>query len=83
MDPKTLARVVAQIHSRYPEFEGCKPRLRKQPVVATNLDSEPVYLLTFQKSGQVKSGSGTLALPRILRVIVNSQGKIQKVSTSR
>jgi hypothetical protein len=83
MDPKTLARVVAQIHSRYPEFDGCKPRLRKQAALAADPDAEPVYLLTFQKSGQVKSGSGTLNLPRILRVVVNSQGKIQKVSTSR
>lgn len=83
MDAKMLARVVAQIHSRYPEFEGCKPRLRKQPALAANPDSEPVYLLTFQKSGKVNSGGGTIDIPRILRVIVNSQGKIQKVSTSR
>ncbi len=83
MDPKTLSRVVAQIYSRYPEFDGCKPRVRKQPTVEAAPTAETMYLLTFQKTGQVKSGNGAISMTRILRVVVSSQGKIKKVSTSR
>lgn len=83
MDQKTLSQVVAQVHRRYPEFDDCKPRVRRQPVIEGSSAADATYLLTFQKSGQVKSASGTATLTRILRVVVNAQGKIIKVSTSR
>ena len=84
MDPKLLKQIVSQIHKRYPEFDGCQPKVRVQTPPAGQGDSNPPkYLLTFSGKGTAKSAGGTKSIPRYLRVVVDSSGKILKVTTSR
>ena len=84
MEPKILQQVVTQIHKRYPEFAGCKPRVRRQapPTNATAL-GEPTYLLTFSTAATAQSAGGSRTMPRYLRVVVNERGKLIKITTSR
>ncbi len=84
MDPKLILQISKIVYKRFPEVEGKKPRVRKQ--AQTNgarpkkkADSQ-TYLLTFQGQGQ---GPGGRKIPRLIRVVANSNGKIIKMSTSR
>ena len=84
MDPKLLQQVVAKIHKRYPEFAGCKPKVRTQnSVQGQGTSDHPNYLLTFKGTAIAKSSTGNKRMSRYLRVVVDSEGKIQKVTTSR
>jgi hypothetical protein len=84
MDPKLLKQVVNQIHRRYPEFNGCQPKVRRQtPPQAQATSDSPRYLLTFSGKATAMSASGAKSIPRYLRVVVDSTGKIIKVTTSR
>jgi len=84
MDPKLLKQVVSQIHKRYTEFEGCQPKVRQQSPPQGQATSDlPRYLLTFSGKATAKSANGTRSMPRYLRVVVDSTGKIVKVTTSR
>jgi hypothetical protein len=80
MNQTLYKKVVDQIYRRYPEFKGAKPRVRIQKPGDSNSQMKENYLFTFQKTvtlGENKS------LARWVRVVVNSQGKVLKVSTSR
>jgi hypothetical protein len=84
MDPKLLKQVVTEVYDRYPEFAGCRPKVRLQ----TNSQGKPAadppnYLLTFKGSAAARSATGTKSISRYLRVVVDQQGKIIKVTTSR
>lgn len=79
MDPKILARLVAQIHRQYPEFAGVQPRLRQHSPAG----EAGACLLTFQTTARLPAGPGGKALTRILRVTASASGQILKVSTSR
>lgn len=84
MDPKLLKQVVARVHKRYPEFAGCQPKVRLQTAPQGRAGGEPGnYLLTFKGTVTAKSATGTKAMPRYLRVVVDPQGNILKATTSR
>lgn len=84
MDPKILKQVVTQIYRRYPEFAGCQPKVRAQaPPHSQTGDQPPNYLLTFSGKAIAKSASGNKSMPRYLRVVIDANGKILKVTTSR
>lgn len=84
MDPKLLKKTIAQIHKQYPEFAGCQPKVRKQSPSEKAASVHPqTFLLTFSHTGNVQSQSGSRSISRYLRVVVNEQGKIIKVTTSR
>jgi hypothetical protein len=75
MDPTIVRNVSLEIYRRFPEFKGVSPKVQKQ-----SASGSPVYLLIFRS--QAKLGDGK-TLARSVRVVVNEQGKIVKVSTSR
>jgi hypothetical protein len=83
MDPKTLQKISNQVYRQFPEVAGVQPKVRQRPSAgkpaSTNGSSE-TYLLTFQ--GKASLGSGK-SMPRLVRVVATSQGKIIKISTSR
>jgi hypothetical protein len=84
MDPKLLKKTIALIHKQYPEFAGCQPKVRKQtPSDKASYSPAQTFLLTFNHTGTVQSQSGSRSISRYLRVVVNEQGKIIKVTTSR
>lgn len=81
MDPNVLKKVVNQIHHRFPEFSGSKPKVRVQNTPqAKSVRATPTYLLTFHYKA---STNGKKIIPRWVRVVVNERGKILKITTSR
>jgi hypothetical protein len=84
MDAKLLKEVIAQVHRRYPEFAGIQPKVKNQvpPGGASNSAPQTV-LLTFSSTAKAQSSAGSKSMPRYLRVVVNENGKILKVTTSR
>jgi hypothetical protein len=84
MDTNLLKSVVSQIHKKYPEFAGCQPTVRQQSSPqAKSLNTAPNFLLTFQSSGRAQANQVSKTIPRWMRVVVNQQGKILKITTSR
>lgn len=84
MDPSVLKAVVAQVYRRFPEFSGCQPKVRLQDAPQPkSIAIKPTYLLTFHSTARAQSATGSKALPRWVRVVVNEKGKILKVTTSR
>lgn len=84
MDASILKQVVSQIHKRYPEFAGIQPKVRNQKPPQSKAESNTSnYLLTFSGNATAKSASGSKSMPRYLRVVVDANGKILKVTTSR
>ncbi len=92
MDNKTLQNVVNQIQRRFPEFYGIQPKVQKQQMGAAQSGhgrsqmksaSPSTYLLTFHSTGKTASSTQSKSISRWVRVVVNDQGKILKVTTSR
>ncbi len=85
METKTLERLTQNIHRRFPEMAGVKPKVRKQPLpksshTAKDKGVEQNYLLTFNA---VVQGPGGQEITRWVRVVATPQGKIVKISTSK
>jgi hypothetical protein len=81
MDPKLHDSIVNQIYRRFPEFRGVQPKVRIQsPAETKPVNAGTTYLYTFQKNVTTE---GNKTLNRWVRVVVNQNGKILKVSTSR
>lgn len=84
MDPKLVKTITTQIYRRYPEFEGCRPKVRRQAPAQAKSESRPeTYLLTYTQKVQVNSAAGPRTLTRSLRVVTDANGKILKITTSR
>jgi len=81
MDPKVLKTIVQQIHRRFPEFAGIQPKVRQQiSTQPKDFQTKLTYLLTFQKKVVVAESK---SIPRWVRVVIDEQGKILKLTTSR
>ena len=81
MDPKFIKSISAEIFRRFPEVSGSQPKVSTQATAkAANAASAPTFLLTFRGNARTLEGK---AIPRIVRVIANAQGRILKVTTSR
>jgi hypothetical protein len=86
MDARILNDVIRQIQRRFPEMTGVRPKVQAQRASAQRASAQGAgqangtYLLTFQNHVRVAGGQ---SLPRALRVVVNEEGKILKISTSR
>jgi hypothetical protein len=80
MDEAFYKKVVDKVYKRYPEFNGAKPKIRVQKPEGSIPAGSENYLFTFQKKVTVGGGQ---ALDRWVRVVVDKNGKIIKVSTSR
>lgn len=72
MERKTLESICRQIYSRFPEINGCTPKVRAYP--------QEQSLLIFESKGRSADGH---PMPRTVRVVINPSGKIAKVTTSR
>ncbi|MCU0488731.1 MAG: hypothetical protein MUE67_07245 [Anaerolineales bacterium] len=71
MDHTLLTPINQEVYRRFPELRGVKPSMQK---LAQNT------LLIYQS---LVSLPGNKTLQRSVRVVVNEQGKIVKISTSR
>lgn len=72
MNQHLIKEISSQIYKRFPEVEGCKPKIK--------LHGKNQHLLIFHGSGKTANGH---SIPRIVRVVVNRNGKISKTTTSR
>jgi hypothetical protein len=85
MDPELLQTVSQEIYRRFPELNGRRPRVQAiRPGQGRSngetLPAEAKHLVVF--SGRAATSTGK-QMPFILRVVVNEQGKILKISSSR
>lgn len=72
MERHILDSICRQIYSRFPEVKGCKPKVSSY--------AQNQSLLIFEGTSRAVDGR---AIPRTVRVVVNTGGKIAKVTTSR
>lgn len=81
MNRDLLQAINQEVYRRFPEVKDRRPKIQKQEVAAFRaIVKSPTYLLIYQ--GQALT-VGKKVLPRLVRVVVNEQGKILKMSTSR
>ncbi|MDD2694493.1 MAG: hypothetical protein PHD58_01040 [Anaerolineales bacterium] len=81
MDAKTLKSITAQIYRKFPDMDGSKPTVRRQNGAQKAAAAhDPTYLLVFHKRVPIDSQR---TISRYVRVVVNEQGKILKITTSR
>jgi hypothetical protein len=71
MEKNILKTVCDTIYRRFPEIAGSQPKIQTRP--------GDQYLLIFHGVSQTSNGH---ALPRTVRVVTTSDGKITKVTTS-
>lgn len=72
MERRVLDSICEDIYRRFPEVSGAKPKVSPY--------SGKQVLLIF--NGKAKMADGK-TMPRIVRVVANEDGKIEKVTTSR
>jgi hypothetical protein len=84
MESKAIDSISKSIYRRFPEVDGVKPNVRKQPIPASQKKSSDEkktnYLLTYKNNVQ---GPGGRTITRIVRVVATSSGKIIKTTTSK
>ncbi len=80
MKAEILNQIAKQIHRRYPEFDGVRPKARVQTPPEGARNPSKTYLVIFSK--KVTLGDGKM-MTRNLRVVTDENGKIIKVTTSR
>lgn len=85
MEEKTIEAITQDIHRRFPEFAGIKPKVRVQPLPKSENPviippEERNCLFTFQKNAKGPKGQ---VIPRWVRVVVSPKGKTIKVTTSK
>ncbi len=81
IDNRIVDTVSRKIYQQFPEMSGISPSIRQQNSTqgSKNRHGEN-YLLTYQASASLPGGK---SMPRWVRVTVNMDGKILKISTSR
>ena len=81
---KHLQVISQSVYRKFPEVAGARPSVRPQSLPTGKRLGEahpgPHYLLTFKSIGSSPEGR---LLPRFVRVVVDEEGRIIKISTSR
>jgi hypothetical protein len=81
MDTKLIKSISSQVYQRFPEMAGHHPKVTKQPTSqAKSISVISKYLLTYKGTVQAQNGK---SIPRMVRVVADSNGKILKITTSR
>lgn len=75
MDKRLVEKISKTVYKKFPELKGSSPRI--------NQSKSPVneeYVLVYRAITTDIRGN---KLPRSVRVVADSKGKIQRISTSR
>ena len=75
MKAKLIDKISAEVYRKHPDLQGVKPKLAPREGV----DSADT-LLVYQKK---ISGPGGKSINRIVRAVVDENGRIKKISTSK
>ena len=79
MDQKTIKSISSMVSRQFPEVAGKKPSVKKRPG-AKSVSVQETFLLVYRGMGVNPAGK---TIPRQVRVVANSKGKILKITTSR
>lgn len=79
MESRILASICKQVYQKYPEVSGAEPKVTVQKAPA-GVKAEPTYLITFKGSA---AGADGKKFSRVIRAVVNENGKILKLSASK
>lgn len=71
MEPRNLSSICQEIYRQFPEVKGVSPRITERP---------EGHLLIFKGSVRTSDGHN---LPRTVRAVVDKNGKIIKLTTSK
>lgn len=80
MNREQLQMINKEIYRRFPEVKDNPPKVERQDIAKTRSISKPITYLLIYKGKVLTAGQKTL--PRLVRVVVNEDGKILKVTTS-
>ena len=71
MDHDLIAKICKQVYQKFPEVKGASPEEKSQGSKT---------LLVFHGKALTPDGK---SMPRLVRVVVDEKGKIEKMTTSR
>jgi hypothetical protein len=82
INPHILDQISQDIYRQFPEMKGVNPKVRTQPGAKKNTSDAhgSSYLLSFETRTSLANGA---KISRLVRVTVDTNGKILKISTSR
>lgn len=80
MKQDIIRSISQEVYRRFPEFAGRRPKVQEQRAPGQTGTASQTYLLTFQTKASLP---GKKSLSRWVRVVVNGDGKIIKITTSR
>jgi len=81
MTERVLNLICREVYRRFPDLRGTRPKVKNYgPGKGSPSNPSPKYLLVFQGEGVTDTDK---PLPYAVRVVVNAQGKILKMSMSR
>ncbi len=83
MDVRLIQVICQEIYRRYPYLNGCRPRIQPVPPAAGKPPAcagQPAHLLVFKSQGLT---ADRRSITNLVRVVVDQNGKILKISTSR
>jgi hypothetical protein len=76
-----LPSINNQIYRQFPEFSGVQPSIQKQASSNNSTDNTTTnYVFIYSIQAHVGNNK---SLTRVVRAVVNEQGKILKITTSR
>jgi hypothetical protein len=89
LKPQVLTSVNKEIYRRFPELRGVTPKVQER-MPSGAAAKQATYLLIYAAGLEAKSpaakgaqGAEPKTLPWNVRVVVDEQGKVLKISTSR
>jgi hypothetical protein len=77
MDPKLIAKISKKVYSQFPELKGSKPKVKQSKTLSSQQTN---FVLTYNTISKDIRGH---TIPRHVRVVTDTNGKILKMSTSR
>lgn len=80
MHPTSIKVVCKQVYARFPNLRGVQPSVQRQAVPANASVDRERYLLVFKTNTSAEDGRKMLFS---VRVVVDDQGSILKLTTSR
>lgn len=74
---KIVDKVSREVYQRHPDMKGAKPKVKKR---SGEGDDQQTYLLIYRTKVE---GPGGKSINRTARAVVDENGKIKKLSTSK
>ncbi|MBS1250933.1 MAG: hypothetical protein MAG431_02532 [Chloroflexi bacterium] len=80
LEKEILKKISQKVYQRFPDFQGKKPKVKRRPKAENAKEFPPGHLLIYRKE---VAGPDGQTITRLVRVVINEEGKIKKISTSK